>query len=459
MFSYQPKNNNMMKKNLFWLFVALATVFVSCEKDDTGDDDSSDDPKEQFSTYGYEKDKENIQDEGLAMLDDMEALADEPAVDYTESMVHFVDKADPFEGNEDMGAALMKSTPIKLAYAVSKMGEYGHKVVKASLKSAVSDDPESLEEIWDMVKGTYAWNHNAQSWDYTEGNDLVFLFPSDTTKTTNNAEYRITYQGEMNSYTFDGETLESEMPTSITIVLKVDNIEVMSFIYAAEWVQNDLPKSISVTYTIGTFVLEASFSNTSNAELEFLYSVTHGNEILMKTVFNVKGDFSFDNLSTQIENEKLTNILDEGDVLYQVMGIKLVGNINFANVEDKLQSFDEEDDVEQDSAKVQEIVDLLNANVEMSARYVADDMIIANGEFYKDSYEDYDYIYNEETYQWEEVTYTGYEVLVQLVFADGSKMDIDDYFDDGFETVENDYEDFFDGLGWGFEEDEEPDDY
>jgi len=94
-------------------------------------------------------------------------------------------------------------------------------------------------------------------------------------------------------------------------------------------------------------------------------------------------------------------------------------------------------------------VEAINQNVSLSLRYAESNEIIALVEAYPVSEE---YTYQEYWYngEWHEtpitVTETNYCFDMRFVFADGSKVDAETYFGEGFEDVIDEFEAYLDEL-------------
>jgi hypothetical protein len=156
---------------LFYVFLALA-VITGCDETDDDDDDDDD----VFSELTVEENKQHLEDDGLDMLDKMKGMENSAAIDVMAAMIHFADISDPFDGNTDIGKKKAILSYFKPVFAIGQMKELGYKPVLYSLKS-VNEDPESIQEAYDMVVGIYAWNSSNQVWDYTEtGNNFTLIF-------------------------------------------------------------------------------------------------------------------------------------------------------------------------------------------------------------------------------------------------------------------------------------------
>jgi len=277
---------------LFYLFLSLA-VITSCEKEDDDDDDDDD----VFSELTVEQNKQHLEDDGLAMLDKMQDMENSAAIDVAAAMVHFMDLADPFEGNPNIGKKSTIMSTLKPVIAVAQMREFGNDVLFHALKSA-QDEPQSIQEAYDMASGIYAWNNATQVWDYSDsGTEIVFQFPSTKTGTSNNAETKVYgYEGYTGTIGYDLEDYEGDLPENIDISLKADNTTLFTFNFSASYTNEGEPTSVSASMTLDSFSMLVSASNTNNQKAEFLYELKDGSEILSKVVLGAEGNWSADNI-------------------------------------------------------------------------------------------------------------------------------------------------------------------
>lgn len=448
-----------MKKNLFYLMaIGLVIAFTSCDKDDDGGDDGNNNVTDQFSTLGIEGDKAKIQEEGLKMLDEMKAMEKEPVIDYNVSFMNYLDMADPFANNPNFSNNEMrKNSVFRVVYTLAAVKQHGSEVLFDGLKSAAAEDPETLSEAWDMIKGIYTWNFETESWDFeATGNDLVINFPSTEAGTTNNAQYKVTYKGESHSFSIEEESYTGEVPTEFTATLTVDTAVAFKYEFAATYVDESIPTSISSIITFGKYKYGVTFTNTTNSKMDLVYFFESGTSTLMKWTMGATGNWTKANIQSQIDKEEFAKILSKATIGFEVFGIKLEGEVNYANIEQKIIDADNGNYYE-DSVKMQTLVDALNANTTMNLKYVSDNKIIAKGEFYVDFYEDYYWEYNEETGEYKEVIEKEYEPNIRLVFADKTTSDLETYFENGFDNLDNELEKFFQELedNYGLNSDDE----
>lgn len=462
---------------LFYLFLSLA-IISSCDLTDDDDDDNDDDT---FSELSVEENKQKLEDDGLAMLDKMKEMESTAAVDAVASMIHFMELADPFAGNPNVNSKKSgKLSYLKPFVAVKQMPELGYKPVMLSLKS-VNEDPESIQEAYDMLVGIYAWNSSSQAWDYTEtGDAIVFQFPSTEEGTSNNASLTASdYRGYTGGFDYDLDEYTGDLPEHIKVELKVDNSALMTFEFNATYNSNGEPTDVSSSISMDAFSMSASMYNHSNTEAGMSTELKYNSEILIAASVDATGNWSPDN----IENNTVTvydtvyeeiwnpetgeweetdviwyieewtevngeNILTEGNMTFQVMNTKAVGNAKIKELiegEKNIWEDDEEEGFDDDAATIA-MADLINENVDLKVRYADNNEIIAIAEAY--TYDDTytDYIWNEETYQYEEVEVTEKEIGMRFKFGDGSTIDAETYFEDGFDDLTQEFEDWMDYL-------------
>ncbi len=203
---------------------------------------------------------------------------------------------------------------------------------------------------------------------------------------------------------------------------------------------------------MGEFVFKIEGTNTNNANLALVYSFTQGEKIIMKFELGVKGNWTPDNIDR--EDVLLQDVVHSGNASFQVLGIKAVGQVDATNLGKKIEEIDNKyndiDSFEEDSLSMLEYMDAINQYAKLSLRFVSNNNIIAKMEaypvFFEDTYNDWVYNENTGTYEMVEVTEKYIDLGLQFVFGDGSKIDAEVYFDNGFDDIINEMEDYFKEL-------------
>ena len=462
---------------LFYGVFALAFVFTSCE----------DDPKDEggsYSTIPVEQHKTNIEDAGFDMFDEVKAMEDEPAVQANISLAGLLDNSNPFSGSDYKKGKLKQTIAFAPVFAVSDIEGSGVVGIAKSIAINPAEDPETIQEVFDELVGIYDWNFTTEDWDYAQtGDDIVFNFPSEQDGTVNNASYTVSYTG----YTGPNpiEEYNGDLPQRVSAILNVDNAEVSGLVFNAAYNSEGYPTSVDVTFSLGSYVWYAMASNENNAKFDTEVSFKNGDNILLKFILDATGNWSVDNIEDNfevtywvgywdedtnrwIEEEIAESELDQyentwsqeeffihkviknGNASFQAMNLVVKGAMDIEGFGDKMKEIDETYDWDQEEDMVAEEVKAINEYINLSLRYADTDDIIAIVEAYpvENEYTYYDYVYNEATGDWTEVevTETDYWFDMRFIFADDSAVDFETYFEDVFEDLITELENWADGL-------------
>lgn len=500
----------MKTRNLF-MYVVVAIVFIatSCEKDSDGDpkldpividsviDNPITDADTIFADLTVEESKTYIEDQGVQMLDDMKALEDEPAIQTNITLAQLLNTSVPIGGAENAKIHPSESLIFAPVYATANYKQTGLKGLAKLVEVNPAGDPNSFQEVFDENIGIYKWNSVTDEWDYTAtGDKIVLLFPSEENGTTNNASYTVSYTG----YTGPNPIKDSpdseytgDLPQNFSAKLVVDAIEVSAYLLDIVYNSDGYPTSITTSLSLGEYVLSAMAANEDNKAFKTVESFKKGSEILLQFGLEAKGDWSQENIDANYseetkyyygyydeetwewvevevgENDEYTysetdvefdlhKVVTGGNASFQVLNLKVVGNIDAEKLGDKMKEIDATYDWEtQEEAAVAAQVTAVNEFVSLTLRFADNNQIIAMVEAYPTSEENiyYNYVYNENTGIWEEIQYTETEYYMDLrfVFVDGSKVDSETYFDDTFSDLKKSFQDYQKELEdtYGFE--------
>ncbi|MCK9207113.1 MAG: hypothetical protein M0P66_08385 [Salinivirgaceae bacterium] len=460
----------MKNQFLFMAAAFLLAVATSCTKPNDGTD---------FSNLTVEENKANIETTGLDMLDEMKVMEDEPAMQANISMVNYMSLSDPFAGNPNTQKKvdLTKTIAFSPVFALATYRNNDMKSVLKSLQVNPAEDPETIQEAYDLLVGVYTWNSELEVWDYTQTGDvIVFLFPSTEGGTVNNASYTVSYTGYTGPNPIEG--YDGDLPQDVSAVLKVDDTEVLSFVVNIDYNTEGYPTKIESTLTMGQWVWYAMASNTDNKAFATEFSFKHSTNVLLRFTLDAAGNWTQENIDanttyyvevynpetyewywqevskeeyydrTEVDVHKVVN---SGNASFQLMNLKMVGSIDVLNLVTKMEEIEDTYDWgTQEEEAVAAGVEVVNQYVSLSLRYADSDDIIALVEAYPVSeeytYESWEYNPNTGNYDVVTITETDYWIDFRLVFADGSKSDLETYFDEGFEDLIDELEQYLDEL-------------
>jgi hypothetical protein len=463
----------MKMKNQF-LFMAVASILAVATSCTDPKDDGPD-----FSNLTVEENKTNIETTGLDMLDEMKVMEDEPAMQANISMVNYMSLSDPFAGNPNTQKKvdLTKTIAFSPVFALATYRNNDMKSVLKSLQVNPAEDPETIQEAYDLLVGVYTWNSELEMWDYTQTGDvIVFLFPSTEGGTVNNASYTVSYTGYTGPNPIEG--YDGDLPQDVSAVLKVDDTEVLSFVVNIDYNTEGYPTKIESTLTMGQWVWYAMASNTDNKAFATEFSFKHSTNVLLRFTLDAAGNWTQENIDAnttyyvevynpetyewywqEVSKEEyydrtevdIHKVVNSGNASFQLMNLKMVGSIDVLNLVTKMEEIEDTYDWgTQEEEAVAAGVEVVNQYVSLSLRYADSDDIIALVEAYPVSeeytYESWEYNPNTGNYDVVTITETDYWIDFRLVFADGSKSDLETYFDEGFEDLIDELEQYLDEL-------------
>jgi hypothetical protein len=433
-----------MKKiiNLFAAFIIVALVF-SCKDDNKNG--------EKFSEKSVEENKAIVEQSAISMVQTMEDLKNLQTTDAAVSLGKLLDQSDP------MGSGKKKSKVNLVVHGIAglKTGKIGIHELFAALKSPaeLAEDPETLQEAWDQAVGTYTWNPGIQDWDVVAGGEeIVFRFPSVQDGTVNDAEFRVyDYAGVVISNPIE-EEYSGDIPVSLKADLTVGGTTLLTYVFAAEYNNDGIPTTVASDLTIETFSLQIDFTS-NESEVSANYKFTHNDETAMEVGGSAKGEFTKQNIEdhtithtdtwtwtdyqwnevtqtyepveitetdewTEVEFQEIAHT---GTVHLQLYNILLKGDVDIKNLKDNLDAIYPEEEPENFDweAAANKEVEEINKYMKLRAIDVAANEKIAEAEAYVVHYID-EY-------------YEDWTVDFRLKFGDGSYVDFETYFEEGFD--------------------------
>ena len=382
--------------------------------------------------YTPEQNKSNLQQNGL---DAMKAMDEAKNLESVKNATYFTDllsKSNPFE--DGTPATLM---PIKVMYALKNFKETGDQgAVYASLREAKSLDGDStIDMAFNDVKGTYSWNKELNKWEKTAGNILVFQFPSNETKNTNNASFSIDFKAYTG--TVYNEDLAGNTPEKVVAKLTVDNNVLVQFNFDATYNADGIPSNLEANLNIKPY----NFNNKltlSSSLVSHSFAFTHNTANIFAFGTSAKGNFTKAHLESLNDNtvskvEDLTKIATSLNAYIQLMKVRLEGNADVNGLVNSITAKGGSDNMNK-----LDVVEVLNKNFTLKAFYTDNLVNIANTQFYVDKSQQNISVWNETTQQWEQQVTEEEDVNIRLVFEDGSKADLETYFGNGFEKLSDD---------------------
>ena len=416
-------------KIILGMSLLAGLVLISCKKDEKKDEYDV-----KYASYTAEENKQNLEDMGVEMMSEVDALKDEEAIQISIQMLSRMLSSESEELKSMASSDIM--APIDLVSRI-KREDFNPAEFAKSLKDAQQEDPESLGEFMDEYAGTYTWNFELEDFDYVEGSDVIIInFPALETHVTNTATLTISNVADfVVTESVDGEMLPNP-PLSLSANLAYNSSTLISYNFTATYQSNGMPTSISTILTIGAFSFSADLTHTPYTKASVKYSFKHTDDILLEFYYEMSGNWDEDHIASVDED---FDIINSANAYIQIMDIKVKGRVNAKGLADKMEQLDKDEnaDIDDYEAAINQYVDLIVIYVETGEKICEADV-----ELIEDTYDvcwSYDYYTGECTY-WD--TETEIEPVIVLTFSDGSPVNYDEYFGDGFDEVLDAWEDF-----------------
>ena len=408
--------------------------------------------------YTPEQNKANLQQSGLDAMKEMDDAKNMRVIDNLIQFSKLIDQNDPIDNNNTQG--LM---PIIMVNSLIKFKETSNpEVVYSAMRHTKKlSEADNVEALFDEIKGIYTWNASEKKWNKTTSNSLIFKFPAFKDNIGNNATYTIDYTPYKG--TVANKELEGNIPSKLTAKLDIDNTNYLAFEFNASYDADGLPTSIASNLKVENFNFNVEMS-ASSSDLSSKFSFTHSGKNIVSMGCAFKGNFAKANLESLENLVETTDIKDEnGNVIGQSQTTKITeddikkvvtsmsGYLQVYNV--KLEtSADIEAFVNEIKAKggfdnikdEKDQLNLINKYLLTSVFYTDRNAKIGHGELYMKTYTD--------TYtEWVNgvavnKTETHEDAGVRIVFEDGSKIDLETYFESGFDKIQNEFENFLNSM-------------
>ncbi len=387
--------SNPMKRNTIYQLVGVLAVFFMYACNSNLDLDKT----LNFSKLTVQEQKQQLEESAIEFVDVMDGIQDEAAF---EPAMNFVNKAG------GTAASPVKQLNLDLKNRSTRI----LKNFDRQLRVAYADSTIAwgLYE-WNSAKGVFV-----KTADYTD--KIVYKYPSTENGTSNNVIVTIVYTES------DVLAPESDQyyPSSMTYEMKVDGKVVMSADFTGTYKDDGTPVKVKQSLEIGEYSWVAQITNTTDEASES-YEFKHAATTLVKMEASAAGEITAENLNSDDPTATIT----KGAVYFQLMDVAILGGMkDFQGFREEMIALDNSE-----TANDQDRIDILNKYLICYGYYVSDNTKFADVEFYlKTTQEEY---YDEFLQQW--VTSTSTDVVPRFVLSDGSKVDIENYVQTGFEDL------------------------
>ncbi len=461
-------------KNLFVLLsLSVIVLFSACKKEDTEGatlDSTS-------SSTAAERDKANLEKTGIDMVHNMDEMRNQDGLKtfaYLTSELFSYD--DPI--GDSLNNRVSEEEPQKKSIGSFKTlqdfteSKSGLVDLAESMKSGQENTPET-QEMWENLWGTYEWNTEDTNWSYTAGGTTVkFLFPSSASETTNNAVFEITkYEVQMN-YLYAIDSVEYEGPLSLEWYISVDGSELVNYVFSATY-NDGIPSDISSELTASPFSFLVTVKNTVNEDASVAYSLKKGTKTIIGYGAGAAGDWSQTNISNNTyevydyydhyeddsvfyDSVEIDKIIYEANMYVVIMDVRIAGFVQFDDLYNEIISIESDGSLTEEQEKNQ-MSQAINQYVSLDVRYESTKNLIADMEAYPVYVED-EYCYWDGS---EDVCEPDnyYEIDLRMVFPDGSKVDMETYFESGFADLVAELNDFMEEMATEYDFEYDPIEY
>ncbi|MBR5433296.1 MAG: hypothetical protein IK117_02545 [Bacteroidales bacterium] len=389
-----------MKKVFKFTVIALCAClsFSACKKDKGGNDDD----EITISKKTVEQNKADLQQAGINLSDELKAMKDGDAFNAILQLANL-------QKNGELKAYALKSADVE-----SKLKGY--------------EIPDEFAQTISDASGVFEWNAETKEFEQKGEltNAVTYKFPFDASANGNNCEVNAKVDFSSNY---------KNAPAKVTSTLKINGKECLNFTFTASYTNDGYPNSIVESFKIDDYYCNTEFSR-STSKMSVSISFLHGSKTLLGCSGSVEGDLSDENfdkiMKDDIEDDDAfyASILKKIGYSAQVMNFKFVSSVSMEDliaIEDDLAKVTSKEDV-------QKIVDKANNDIDAYVYNMSDNTKIADIKFV---------VEKEDTrYYVEEMPYPEgdeYTAELRLVFADETSMDFDDYFEKGFEKMEESF--------------------
>ena len=473
-----------MKQKVFIYLLSISfviSILASCDDDDKKSDfekkeDLAELPSE-GSPESAEEQKDVIEDVGISLNSHLTDAMKSEDMKKCGSFAHFLSYMDE-STLESKYNTFKKTKPFSVIQEAAKVQNGEKKMTEylTDLKK-MTMEPESLQEIYDSLSGKYTWNNSEQNWNYTENNEIIFEFPSTIEGTSNDASFVIenVSETELEDYYYFGDNSWFEdsdnaytgfVPTGLNFYLKVGDSNIMEFEYSASFNGQGAPEQITVDYLIGPLSYMTEFTNSNSKEIYTSTTLKNGDQILLDVGAGVNGNFNQNDVNNSIQyyaydpetdRDTLISAEDTSDYEYywpEVDPTKLFKNgFAYMSILDKIKiggtaqikdllAADEEiyplnywdnPDFDEEQA-TEDWANALNSNTDLYMANMEENTWMAQVDFYKKVETD---DYYDDTY---------YYLGMRLKFSDGTKIDPDTYFGEGFDNLIEEFNNSLDDV-------------
>lgn len=410
-----------------WLIAAGIMVFWGCSEDETS---------EAFSNWGVEQDKQNVENEGLALIGDLRDLSNTKFAVTGMEMAKMLSNESLATQNRFFGAIA------GLGDAMGKEESVDQQFVV--LKSIASNEGGILSSMWNEGKGVWEWNpvHNDFVRSSVEGDEIIYKFPASLESENNNATIRLYgFKVHTGEFPGSGESLGEglvvdEMIQELYFSMHVDEELVATSNIINYFSQDGRFEDVAITFNPLPFSFTAELGRDNN-KARWHYKITNGENVILEHLLEA---IASEDLNSEVPLGMLTTN-------FRIKGIEIAGQVDaeklFPIISD-VENMRESGQVftaGEEKAQMEKLVTAINENADFKLRYVEGGIIArayAEAVFVEDSYRYYDSQLGGEV----EKTDSYWDVGLQFEFSDGSRISAETFFEQNFDRFTDELERF-----------------
>lgn len=376
-----------------------------------------------YNNSSVEVNKQKLEDDGLATVQQMKDMKD----------MQGFSALDEFSSIINTNADIFSNVATK---RINRASSFVNAKIEEEETLLLSKAFADEAGTWEYSNTTEEWSKVAES-----TSKIIYRYQLEGSKKT---EITISNFAVKNMSYSEIADISEELPTSLNITIAVEGTTVLAYSFIAEY-YTDMVKYSKETLKAEGYALEFITDLKSKSHFKQSSSFTHNNTIIIANSFdldsskdydvimsdltgsdNVDPTYNEDNYYEYEEESSLdpTDIINSGNMSFQVGNIKLVGVANVKALISAAQKLDET------NFTVAEEVKLYNKFILGYVMFADEATVVAKGEFYEETKTDYG------TDPYTTAQY-------RIVFKDGSAMD-DTFFNENFKSVISELESMLD---------------
>lgn len=399
-------------KLLPFFILILILVFTGCKGDDIN---------VPYAKYTVEENKQNIEDEGVALIGKMDGMKDLSAVYAVKDLNEL-----PVSGDVGMIMKSFRTVNEIMAPVREINSDY-----MSLAKLRATEDP--YMDLIGIEQGTYVWDPTKQDFTFTAGsNGIIYQYPSEGSSTNNTT---LSIKNLTTIVTSNDSFPDEQFPTSLDITIVQSGTELFSATLEASYNEDDLPANVSTEINFNEgYTFKQKFVNT-DSKISWDLSYKYNKETLFSAHVGSLGDYAFENIQDNPNlgsSEDVDKFLNSANVWIQVGNLKMAALYDFQKHKSEMDEKYPEDGYYTSLEDNEGIAEILNKYVKATILYAKEKKAIAKSSFYAYEYDP-------------EYSPGNYGVSLKFVFDDGSSMD-ETFFSSGMEDLMDAWDQFETGL-------------